>query len=231
MLPELYRRTPWYTMELIKKIESSKEGYRWWKDIYELGCRKDPRAVEPLIKILLETRDPEERVNVAKALGMIQDKRAIPVLREVLKKEHDKKTRIILANMLYKIGDREDKEMVFPILIEVKSYSRIAKDRDRRILPYLKEALKDEDYLFRISSAYDLYKYFEDESALRCLEELARDCEDKFIRGHALKMLGLLKDEKATAIIEDVLFKEEKDEYIREKALEILKRMETRGRC
>jgi len=55
-----------------------------------LGYAKDPRAVEPLIEILLTDPDDHYQVNTAEALANIGDKRAIGPIKEALKALKDK---------------------------------------------------------------------------------------------------------------------------------------------
>jgi hypothetical protein len=73
---------------------------------YTLGKLGDPRAVEPLMKVVQQDRNEILTVGAIGALGRIGDKRAVPLFEELLKSERPRK-RVAAAGGLGLMGRRD----------------------------------------------------------------------------------------------------------------------------
>ena len=118
------------------------------RSVDALGAIGDKRAVVPLIE-LLKDEDNHIRQQSVAALGAINDKRAIEPLIKVLKDDGDWGVREQSEYALVKIG----KEAVEPLIgtlndgndvVRLLSAEALGKIGDKRALPSLKKALKDE---------------------------------------------------------------------------------------
>jgi len=152
-----------------------------------LGILGDKRAVPALIEA---TRDEEINYQAAISLGEIGDKRAIPALQAMLKKysnqpfRHTTKNfrRVFAGYGLAMLDDAEGLKVVIDTLNErqqawtIRRHAIWALEKvgDKKAVPYLIAALKDEHPNIRVSAARALGA-IGDASALPALEEALKD--------------------------------------------------------
>ena len=93
------------TDALLVKLESSQPDARW-QAAKELAVRRDPRAVEAVIRAM---RDPKGTIRVcvmASALGHLKDPRALSALTEAVFDPRNRDLRLCAIQSLGMIGDR-----------------------------------------------------------------------------------------------------------------------------
>lgn len=165
------------SVESLVKDLSSDDKYVRSSAALSLVIIKDPRAVEPLIKVLLEDKDRDVRSSAALALTYIEDTRATEPFIAALS-DSDSSVRFYAARAL---GNLEDLRAVKPLI----------------------KVLSDKDVRVRAAAAFAL-GMIKDESAIDKLKELAGNDKEKFVRqaaSYAVKVLESIKDPRIVELL------------------------------
>jgi len=218
ILSDLYERTPLYTMELIKYIEEGKRG----KYIFELGYTKDPRAFEPLVKLLFETKDLHEKADVVFALQLLGDKRAIPILKTTLKDDGEY-VRLRSAIALFELGDESAESILLALIKEGETEALTTlcfSDMNKRILrnerskPLLIEALNCPYEWTRVSAAFYLAEMGEKELVYPVAIDILKNSKYPTPRSSAVSILRMVGDEKSVMAIREAALNDKDKEVI-----------------
>jgi HEAT repeat protein len=147
-------------------------------EIEELGALKDTRAVEPLIKILIDEYSIV-RYKAALALGMIGDERAVEPLIEILEGRHQRN--------IFSRAFRYINSQVNPISKAMDSFAlggpvgdregiayALGKIGDTRAIEPLIKATRDRDKTVR-REAIDALGNFNDPRVIKTLEKIAQN--------------------------------------------------------
>lgn len=148
------------TDALLVNLESSQPDTRW-QAAKELAVRRDPRAVEAVIRAM---RDPKGTIRVcvmASALGHLKDPRALGALTEAVFDPNNRDLRLCAIQSLGMIGDRS----AVPILIAaleadntpVAAANAIARMGDERgVLPIIAAASDPQKQLWMVMALGEL---------------------------------------------------------------------------
>ncbi|MEW6558239.1 MAG: HEAT repeat domain-containing protein [Elusimicrobiota bacterium] len=123
--------------KLIKELDNSNWVARE-KAILLLSRSKDPKAIEPLAKVMVEDSDKGIRKMTAQMLSGFNDKKIVPIFKKQVLENGEHK--IIGATVLMKLGNEEEKKIALPILEkyaeeghpEVLSYSKLIDYDDKK---------------------------------------------------------------------------------------------------
>jgi HEAT repeat protein len=132
-----------------------------------LGVAGDTESAKSLRMAFAKERDPEYRSALAVALGLLRDQESAPLLRDVVASKKDVSFR---GHCLTALGTMQDEETA---------------DLAHRIL------LEDGDPRMRLSCATTL-GLLRDRRAVPALEDIARRADHVFVRGNALRLLGIV---------------------------------------
>ncbi|MEW6609319.1 MAG: HEAT repeat domain-containing protein [bacterium] len=208
-----------------KSIKKIKEGMKtnalWLEDaILDLGRTMDPEGVPFLIDILKNYEKSDSvRACAASALAITGDKSSIPALKESLR-DKSPKVQISSARTLAYLGE---KELSFTVLVKAKAFEVFVETNDKRAIPFIKEALEDENAYVRVRASYSLIRLGEEKSIVFPVLIEALNDRDRYLRSCALGALAKIGDEKSIFLIKGVL--NHKDRSTRESALEHLERL------
>ncbi len=214
---------------LIEALNDEDEEVRW-KACWALGHIGDKKAVEPLIYLLNDDRWHVRRF-AASALGKIGDKKAVESLIHALNDE-EWHVRKYAADALGNIGD----ERAVPSLLKAmrdedndvkwKAVVALGKMRSAAVEPLI-EAFGNEDWRIRGRAAEALGNIGDTRALEILINALVGRNKDKnkYVRGRAAEALGKIGDERAVKPLTRA--KDDEYIYVRTKAEEALKKMET----
>ncbi len=209
---------------LIKELRERKDGTRQ-RVILLLSRSKDPRAIEPLAEVMLNSKDKGERAFAAQRLSVFHDKKTIPAFKKALK---DKATVSNAAIALYKFGEEK---AVLPILEElamkgniaalhcfgkVSKKGKIIYDANAKQI-YMK-VLKGKNENSRIVAARHLVEMGEEFMAFPVAVKILKTSQKEQNKRMALDILEKIKDEKSLIEISKV----QDDSKVGEMARELL---------
>ncbi len=98
---------------LIKELRERKDGTKE-RVITHLGRLKDPRAIEPLAEVMLNSSDSRERNYAARQLATFENKKIVPIFKKQVLENGPHK--ILGAKVLMKLGNKKEKAIALPIL-------------------------------------------------------------------------------------------------------------------
>ena len=218
------------TENLLTIVSEATNSYMLSDAIWTLGVRKENRAIDLLINILLD-KDSPFRISAAQALGKIGDKRATKLLISCIRSDEPVRLSAVCLKALGDISDRS----AFPFLLQYLShannpYRDTAGMALRRIA--VRTDLSDEgfgNFLIQNTSRgtpYDraifiyLLGQFKIKAGLPALIDLMRIERDPFVKEDAAYALGEYQDERAVPILLEVL--EDQDALVQTRAAEAL---------
>jgi HEAT repeat protein len=148
------------TDTLLVNLESSQPDTRW-QAAKELAVRRDPRAVEAVIRAM---RDPKGTIRVcvmASALGHLKDPRALSALTEAVFDPHNRDLRLCAIQSLGMIGDRSAVPALIAALeannTPVAAANVIARMGDERgVLPIIAAASDPQKQLWMVIALGEL---------------------------------------------------------------------------
>ncbi|HOI70020.1 MAG TPA: HEAT repeat domain-containing protein [Methanothrix sp.] len=155
---------------LIEALNDEETLVRYWA-VFSLGNAGDPKAVDPLINLLQDETYILVRGQIAETLGKLNDTRAIPELESIVNNNID------------------------PYSVKASSYGALVKLGQTEYLPFVIEALTNEDETVRTNAALDLGD-IADPTTVDPLIKALRD-EEYLVRGSAAVALGNIGDPKA----------------------------------
>lgn len=174
--------------------------------VQSLGALRDPRAIDPLINILRETRDDHAmayrtRQSAAESLGAIGDLQALTALIYALEDPHS----AVKISAAYALGKLNDSQAVEPLLNLLQNRStdvraavlevlgQLAGTHDVPIAPIVQRTADFDD------SVRDIAERVLRELGSKAFDALLPALHDpnSTIRGAAATLLGELKDERA----------------------------------
>lgn len=200
-----------------------------------LGKAGDPAAVEPLLKMLARPDVGETaKSDIVLALGDLGDRRAVPALLAIAKnRDEEKARRMYAANSLGLLGDPVAlptlKEMFAEkdALLRAYAASALAHFDIEEAFPLLLAGLKDENWRVRVECAKALARPLpaaRSAQALPILSYKAQMDPTPQVKLEAIRALGAIGGEKATAFLV-ALYRERKNPLaVREESLSILAR-------
>jgi len=221
--------------ELLQGLRSG-DRYERKMAAVELGRRKDPRAVEPLLQAFSREEDKDACVAIIWALGELGDRKAAPTLRHIARCHEDAILRESATQALARLADPESIE----IFIEqgCRSYNSELRKATARALGQLKAEravsklvglLEDEDRRVREAATEALRQI--DEAAV--LREIRRRMErERFMSTAILHVVDLLSqsDSKEAAELLSMLLRQsepyfdfqEKEQHLRRRIAQTL---------
>jgi HEAT repeat protein len=162
---------------------------------------RDPGAVEPLIWVLKNDKDPYVKANAALALGMINDSKAAVPLAQALKDEDVNVRRgsavalVELATRDIKVGQAEDSLLLAlndtDGTVRANAATALGNIKDKRAVNPLMRSLADRDWSVRRYAAYALGS-IGDPRASGPLTQALKD-ENSSVRETAATALGEIK--------------------------------------
>lgn len=191
------------------------DSYEWVRirAIEGLGIRRDPEAIEPMIRYLDEGSSPKVRATLAKNLGRFQQDRLIPIIANLLNDEDSR----VRANAVEGLGfypSAKVEHIIRPLLIDANARIRanvavvLANVRDTQVTGAIDELLASEDIYERMGAVYtigenreqaylsNLLEFLNDSSYL--IQRNVRDALVKFgisIQGTLLKEIRSTRNE------------------------------------
>lgn len=219
---------------LIKRLNAPREMTREIA-IRALAQSEDPRAIEPLAKVMLEDKVPLLRKFAAECLSEFRDKRAIPHLKKALK-DKDKEVQLKAAESLFKLGDesaeailinfaKEGYESALRTLCIIDDMFKERKLRNKRAKDILKEALNyNSDYVRAVAAFY--LAEFEREKAsylLPVIKEILEKSKDYKSKDTIIGALERIGTDEAVLLIGNAL--DDEDRSIRDEASRALTKL------
>jgi HEAT repeat protein len=192
-----------------------KRGFADENPILALGRLDDPRAFEPLVQVLLDSREDRVlRCNAARALAMLDDERAFEPFREVLLRDiDDYDVQVdVSAALVKRFADRAFE----PLAQALNSRSAVVREhvaaalgllRDQRSILPLSKALRDGAWKVRSNAARAL-GVLGDSLAVEPLIAAFAD-PHKYVRCDVARALGDLADPRAIPVLAGGLQDEE----------------------
>jgi HEAT repeat protein len=184
-----------------------RRGFADENPILALGRLDDPRAFEPLVDVLLDSREDRVlRCHAASALAMLGDERAYEPFREVLLREtDDHEVQVdVSAALVKRFADRAFE----PLAQALGSRSAVVREhiatalgllRDKRAIPPLITALQDSTWKVRSSAARSL-GVLGDAQAVEPLIAAFADSH-KYVRCDVARALSDLGDPRAISVL------------------------------
>ena len=195
---------------LIQELKERKDGTKE-RVITLLVKSKDPRAIEPLIEVMLSSKDADERAYTAGRLVAFNDTRTIPAYRKLLQ-DKDKRVRRESAKALLKLSDKKEDKLVVYQTIEI-----LAKEGEAESL----YSLADIDVRINKSNIRD------EEAKQILIRTLEFSNEEvRTIAASLLKRQGL-SNKKIDKIIDEAL--SSKSPRVKERVIPTLKYLGSRG--
>jgi HEAT repeat protein len=176
-------------------------GSEYSNAISHLGRLRDPKAVEPMIKLLSDPR-PMARVNAARALQYLRDPRGIPSLLETLK-DDDPRVRAQTAQALGVLKAAEAVDPLIVMLSDGDTAVRVAAAKglgqlgDRQAVEPLAARLEDEDFGLRMSAAIALMQ-LDDPRGVESIAKCLKDPDVKRRERAVTELIGVSSIEKLT---------------------------------
>ncbi|HPZ06568.1 MAG TPA: HEAT repeat domain-containing protein [Candidatus Eremiobacteraeota bacterium] len=181
---------------------------------YSLGNLGDKRAVRPLLQLIIDDIDIDVRKNATESVLQLDAETVIPNLSDIAMDENREKRKGAIQKYLSKEQGVEEKievnKEIEQYLIDLKSNNPLARKnacrslgnmKIPRVIPYIVEALKDEDENVCRAAGYSLLQY---PDAVQYLIPLL-SYEKSLTVQMAIWILGELKAHEATLQIINTL--------------------------
>ena len=170
--------------------------------VQALGDLDDPRAIQALMRILLEDPVADVRAAAAWALGEIEDPAALPALMQALQRDSSAEVRQRAAWALGEIEDARAVDALGAALRDADSEVRhtamwaLGEIESPAAVPALLTGLSSDDSEVRSMSAWALGQ-IEDAAAVVALIRVLREDRSAEVREHAARALGEIEDVRA----------------------------------
>ena len=188
------------------------DSYEWVRirAIEGLGHRRDPEAIEPMIRYLDEEDSPKVKATLVKHLGRFQQDRLIPIIANLLSDEDAR----VRANAVEGLGfypSEKVEHIIRPLLIDPNARIRanvavvLAKVRDTQVTCAIEELLSSTDIYERMGAVYTIGENKEEKYLSKLLEFLndpsyliQRNVRDALIKFGISIQGNLLKEIRST---------------------------------
>lgn len=188
---------------------------------------KDPRVVEPLIKMLKEDESFYLRRKAAHGLGVLGDPEAVPVLLEAARNDGDRFVQEAAIQALGQLKATKAEEVLHSILENAEqpnlrrasAFALGALGRPEA-LARLTEALRDTDPPVRSAAAWALGELGRKEAVTPLISILVEE-SDKSVKGEVATALGRLEDRRAILPLVEAL--QDRDPGVQERSAEAIK--------
>jgi HEAT repeat protein len=165
----------------------------------------DAGAIE-LLSRTLAVSDRATRLTAERGLGQLGNRRAVRILRRFLTATQDPLERATVAYSLLRLGDSSAEEIVKPLLrdrtdADARALAAVAlgRARDPRVVPLLREAMRDHNIDVQIGAAVALTHYA-DPAGVEYLKAAIRD-EDSITRLHVSQLLDEMEFQNAREVL------------------------------
>jgi len=192
---------------------------------------KDPRAVEPLMKLLKEDESFYLRRKAAHGLGVLGDLQALPVLLEAAQKDADDFVREAAIQALGQLKATQAEEVLFetiekaeqPGIRRASAFALGAIGKPEALAP-LVEALRDSDPSVRAAAAWALGELGQKE-AVKSLIALLVEETDNSVKAEVATALGRLEDRRAILPLVEAL--QDRDPEVQERSAKAIDALST----
>lgn len=192
---------------------------------------KDPRAVEPLMKMLKEDESFYLRRKAAHGLGLLGDPQALPLLLEAAQKDADDFVREAAIQALGQLKATQAEEVLLdaiekaeqPIIRRASAFALGAIGKPEALAP-LVEALGDFDPSVRAAAAWALGELGQKE-AVNPLIALLVEEPDKSVKAEVATALGRLEDRRAILPLVEAL--QDRDPEVQERSAKAIDALST----
>ncbi len=187
---------------------------------------KEPRAVEPLMKLLEEDESFYMRRKAAHGLGLLADPQAVPVLLDAAQKDADEFVREAAIQALGQLKATQAEEVLLatiekaeqPSLRRASAFALGSLGKPEAAAP-LVEALQDSDPSVRAAAAWALGELGQKE-AVNPLIALLVEESDKSVKREVVTALGRLEDRRAILPLVEAL--QDRDSGVKERSAEAI---------
>lgn len=179
---------------------------------------------EPLKNLALNSKHAFLRQTAIVTLYDMNNKKFIPFFKDLIKKEVEERgvtdnNRQVIKVIGEYLSEQGEYEYAFQYLMKAKLFEESSKRNDRRAIPYMYAALKNDDPCYVVLTAWDLVEMGEKntvvyEAIIKMLEDTKKQAKDVAgCRANAVQVLGKLKNRKAIPLLNKLLQEDFSDAY------------------